>query len=347
MLSEDLIRRKLKEGGVIGVTARANTGRVFQGGFYSESSVREYCKDFIVLPQADEEGFIELQGERYGTKTSLTQSLGVSYSLVNKRLESLSLRSIKGKNRQGKVCDFYPEPAVKDLLKDHLQPLPQADEEGFLMFEGRRYGTIFSLSRILTISETPIRPRLKSSSLRPIRGKAHLGNIHDFYPVEDAIALCADLLEPLPVADEEGFFILEGRRYGTVRSLARLLGMNDQPIAKRVKASSLKPVKGKSKMSKVRDYYLEEAIRDLCADLLEPLPVADEEGFFFFQGERYGTAHVLSGLFGISDVLITKRVKASAIRSVLGKNKGGKVFSFHNEAEVQALCADFIANKNK
>jgi len=244
-------------------------GRTIQGVvriFYAESEVRELCRELLEeLPRTDDEGFLTSQGIRYGNKHTLSRSLGIEYSTICERLKSSSVHSIKGRGRNGCVVDFYPKTEVEELCKDLI--LPQADDRGFFTLRGARYGTKRSFSHLFGISESSTERRIKSSFLTPIQGRARNGVTSDFYPEPEARELFKDLLG-LPQADDEGFFTLRGVRYGTREILSRLFGIPGTTTRRRLKSSSLEPIKGKTRDGHAHDFYPEAEVRELCADLI-------------------------------------------------------------------------------
>jgi len=89
---------------------------------FSETRVRELVSDLLVpFPQSDENGLVVVSGVSYGTILSLARFLGVSTPTVRDRLDETQIESIKGKNGNGQVCDFYPIPAVRELCKDLIE----------------------------------------------------------------------------------------------------------------------------------------------------------------------------------------------------------------------------------
>jgi Zn-dependent peptidase ImmA (M78 family) len=56
--------------------------------------------------------------------------------------------------------------------------------------------------------------------------------------------------------------------YGTSKRIAAKFGVSAGAVRRRVKASGLKPVKGKTCFGQIRDFYSVAKIQDLCADLI-------------------------------------------------------------------------------
>lgn len=214
--------------------------------------------------------------EHYRTRGSLANSIGIDLETLDQRLQS---SGIKPKEREGYVGDlkithrFYPEAEVRELFKDLLEGLPQADEKGLLTKEGVSYGTRTAIARALGIGGHYLNARVASSTLRPIRGKDISGQIHYFYPESEVRELCKDIPRSLPDdyprAYGSGLLILGDTHYRTVSGLVRPLGFTYSAISRRINSSSLEPVKGYvGGAPEIRDFYPVEEVRKLCADLI-------------------------------------------------------------------------------
>ena len=79
------------------------------------------------------------------------------------------------------------------------------------------------------------------------------------------------------------------KRYGTVASLAKKFKVSLGTLLSRISESGIVPIRGRDKSGRVHDFYPEPQVRELCADLLAPLPVVGKSGFITLNGVRYGT----------------------------------------------------------
>lgn len=327
--------------------ARNRINHLIRDGFYSESTVRKLCADVLqILPQADENGLIEKDGEIWGTIKSLARLLGVSASSILSRIRKSSPKSIRGKGGRGQLRDFYSLSAVQRLCADLLQDFPQADENGFFEKDGENWGTVESLSRLLGVSTPSIKSRIRKSSPKPIRGKDKMRRVHDFYRLSAIRRLCADLLGDFPQAAEDDLFKQDGETYGTIFTLSRLLGISFPTIKSRMQKTPLKPIQGKSKIGAIQDFYALSDVRVLCQDLIQDLPQADKNGFFEQDGETYGSLPRLARHLDIAYQTIRSRMRKNPLKPIQAKSRG-RVSHFYPENAVRKLCADLISKKSK
>ena len=164
--------------------------------FYSESVVREACVDLLqFLPQADQDGIYEKDGEKYATPWKWSKILQISENSIVDRLKKENVIGIKIRDKIGRIRMFYSESYIRSLCADVLEKLPQADESDFILKDGKRYATIGRWSKILRISNRNLKIRLNEMNESGIKGKTKSGNIHDFYPEPAVREACADLLD--------------------------------------------------------------------------------------------------------------------------------------------------------
>lgn len=174
----------------VGVSMRMPTVGVLEKAFYKETDIRQRCADLLDFPKANEGGFIEQEGKRYGTLHAWMKEFGPCFKAMANRVEHLP--TIKGRNRKNAICDFYEEQAVLTACADLINNLPQTDEHGFITVDSTRYGTVNSLAEKFGISNITMKRRLEGYT--SIKGKTSQNIVRDFYKEEDASMVCADLL---------------------------------------------------------------------------------------------------------------------------------------------------------
>ncbi len=342
------IRRRLMEAGRIGESARSKVGRLLVGSYYSEEDVRQACSDLLhPLPQAGESDFFVRDDIRHGTVKAWSHQLDISENAVRSRLLISKAPSVMGRSRQGNFREYYPEPAVRSACADLLATMPVAGESGFFLQGGVRHGTSKAWSRELRISDFTIHTHLRLASVPSVEGRSDSGAVCDFYPEPAVRDACADLLDSLNLADKDGFLTVNGVLHGCVIALARLLGIGQTTILSRIVKSDIVPVRGKLKSGHVQDFYPEPAVRSACADLLAPMPVAGESGFFKIDGLRYSTIGRWSRELGVSQNAVSSRIISNFIPSVQGKDSGGRIQRFYPEPAVREACADLLAKRKK
>jgi len=204
---------------------------------------------------------------KYFKETEGVQIHGVT---IRHKLREAGKIGINGRDKIGRVLRnaFFSEADVRSACADLLQPLPQADKNGFFEIGDMKYGTIRAWSKTLEISVTGVAGRIKAYNLQGIKGKDSQRNIRDFYPEYAICQICGDLLADIPRADPEGFFEKDSQKYGTIEAWSRVIGISTPAISSRIKSNNLQGIKGKDRSGQVQVFYPESAIRKICADIL-------------------------------------------------------------------------------
>ncbi len=330
------IKKKLV--GIEGVAGKDKLSRICE--FYTESTVRERCSDFLEnLPQADDNGFFEVGGERHQTIEGWAKELGVAHNSIKKRL--LGIKGIRGRYKKGTICQFYSESLIRERCSDLLEDFLQADENGFFYLNGQQYGTIRAWAKTIGISSPTI--KVKLNGVEGIRGKNIKGAINEFYPKSSIKEKCFDLLEDVPVSDENGFFELDGERYGSLYLWSKEFGVSRHVIFERL--NGLEGINGKNKNGRIHKFYPESRVKKSCADLMLDLPKADESGFFELNEERYGAIAGWARELNISYRSIKKRL--FGIKEIRGKSNKGGICDFYSESDIRNICADLLADLPK
>jgi hypothetical protein len=212
---------------------------------------------------ADESGFFEADGERWGTVVALTRALGVSQLPIKARISTC--RNREGKAPGGQPSTFYALSDVRTACADLLEELPQAGADGTFEADGEVWGSVLALSGILNISGPTLTGRLGSCRSRD--GKNINGRRFKFYALSDIRTACADLLEDLPQAGTNGTFRAGGMTWGTIKSLARLLALSESTVMRRI--ASFHGRDGKLAGGQKATFYALSDVRTACADLLK------------------------------------------------------------------------------
>jgi hypothetical protein len=343
-LSQRTASSRLLKLGVEPILGKTISGQIFK--FYSEPNARKAFEDALApRPKADNKGFVVIGGIRYGTIIALARLFGLSQKAVATGLLQSNISSIQGRSNCNQNWKYYPEPAARGLLENLLVPIPKADKTGFVTVEGVRYGTIRVLSEKIHVSKEAIRNRIRKANLAPINGKDRSGRPKCFYSEFEVLSLCRDTMSVLPIAGQNGFVEIDGVRYGAAQWLAKIIGVSRPTIVARLLSSSLIPVKVRTQSGNICDFYPEPAVREVCADLLVSIFVADKDGFIKVNGVQHGTIKVLAKSMGIDERAAYSRFKESVIVSVRGKTTSGNIYNFYPEPTVRELCKDLIEKK--
>jgi hypothetical protein len=290
--------------------------------------------------------------ERYATPAAWAEyftkneDIRISYVPIKDRLEKAGIIGRIARGKAGNVLNsLCSERDVRQLCADLLSPLLVADKSGCIIEKNIRYGTFRALARMLGLSPSKITSSIESIGLSPMLGKDANGHIQKFYPELAVREVCADLIAPMPIADKSGFVVVGGVRHVTISAISHLLGICHKSIAYRLHRFGVAPVHGKTSDGNLNDFYSEPRIREVCADLLAPMPQSDANGFVIIDGVRHATILALVRLLGISQKTIESRFRASGLVASRGKTYHGKICSFYPEPAVRELCRDLIERK--
>lgn len=278
--------------------------------------------------------------EKFGTATAWARELGLSEQTVKRRLKDA--QGVTGKILTGLVVDagFYPRSTVYQVCADHLEELPQANTEGFIIEQGEAnvcLGTIQAWSRKLGVSYPAITRRLEGQS--GSKGKDIAGSIRTFYEASLVHTLCADLLKPLPQADDSGLIVQE-QRYATIDMWSQELGIGRFAITRRLEQCA--GIQGKAMTGIICTFYPESAVRELCADILLDVSQADSSGFFIRdEGDkamRYGSIRTWAKDRCIPAPVLRERLQG---KGIAGRDARGKLWEsgFYSEDAVDEICA--------
>ncbi len=325
-------------------------GKIFHNGklhdFYSETEVRRTCDDLINLPQADEDGFFVKKGERFGVPDAWGRLLNLDGQTVQTRLDKIRAQPVDGRLSVGRVSKFfYSEADVREACANLLEGLPQADEDGFFIKKGVRFGCVSALARLLGIAGTTIQKYVERIGCKPVEGILSSGHKFNFYSEADVREACAELLKDLPQADEDGFFIKNSINYGNCSAWARSLNLQLATLINRVEKMGANSINGRLQDGQVVAFYTEADVRKACGELLKDLPQADQDGFFMEDNIRYGTHRAWAKFFNLVKITVNLRLKKIGAVAKRGRSSNGRPSNFYSEPEVRKACADLISKK--
>ncbi len=175
---------------------------------------------------------------------------------IHKRLREAGIIGKSGRSRIGRILKnaYYCESDIRKACKDLFQELPQADKSGFFTKDGVKYGSIYTWSQVLPISEASIKRHLQKSKIPFTEGRNRSGQITKFYSEGSVRKACAELLDSnMPQTDKTGFFEKDGEKYGTVYAWSKVLFVSEAAIKQNLKKSQVFPVKGRHSMGSVTD----------------------------------------------------------------------------------------------
>ncbi len=291
--------------------------------FYSlEEILRTFPDLSKAVPQAEADGFVEADGERWAPLTLISMQLGIDRDAIVTRLLNQSVKTKEAKDRVGRITEFYPLSTIEQLCSGLLENLPLADEHGFFEADGERWGTIKAIAKAISFDRTEVMRRVGEATVRSRRGKNASGRVCLFYPIPEVEHLCIDRLETLPRADEHGFFEADGRRWGLVKSIAAEVDVSHNGLRERLLTSSVPHREGFLRGGQRCVFYVADEAVKLVSHLTEDIPKADQTGTFTEGGMVWANTGAIARRFSIK-----YRVVNDLVLKLKPSQKDGKCIS--------------------
>lgn len=187
----ELVMNKIKAHEIPAVRAIASNGK--ECNFYDEQLMRILFEFRLNLPMADDEGLILLNNIPHHNLWYFKMKFGLDFGTVEKAVKDAGVESIPGRDRNGKICDYYSDKSVDKLLMPYKR-LKRADSDGVIILNGRKYTTIDNLPGFLSAitgkrSSKPYESAIERAGLDFEEGLGIQGKICEFYCIEDVQGL--------------------------------------------------------------------------------------------------------------------------------------------------------------
>ncbi len=350
-ISSATVSRKMQD--MESLKGKDHTGRVREK-LYVEADIYKQCSYLIEeMPCADESGFFQQNGIHFGTIGAWAKKFDADPQRFSSRMDADM--GTTGKDAGGRIHikGYFPETHIRESCRDIIEGIPRPKGPKFLSQRDSygntfRIGNIPSWSQEFCISIPTIRKNLKG--VMEMVGKNEKGKILRgvFYAEHDVRRAIEHLLHDMPRADDEGFFMQQEEKFGTVTAWSRILGLSAPTIIDRLKDHQ--GVTGKCKgILLIDSFYPEKTVRKVCAQFAEEMPTANESGFFTTtlqdgSAERYGTQNAWRKEFHIAMSTMVKRLAgAEGIKGKTSKNYISQS-GFFPESMVRQRCKDLIEN---
>ena len=268
-----LTQLKRKFSSLQGITGKDRNSQVREGGFYSETDVRNACAALLEnLPQANSDGFIILQSEegdeeRYATLNRLAVLWEMTQSTMDIYVKEAKLTGISGKVSGGQVLEgrFYSEKEVRKACEPLFQELPTLTSDGFY-YQGEgasaiKYGPIGNWSEELGIGDRTISRALKG--VNGIQVRDRINRIQTAFSESIVREKCARFLQDLPTANEEGWILINEERHASLVTWGKVCGTSWNSLKNLMKGTQGITGRTKSGHFIEKGYYSESAIRSV------------------------------------------------------------------------------------
>ncbi len=157
------------------------------------------------------------------------------------------------------------------------------------------------------------------------------------------------IVEGFPVS-ENGFCTVEGKRYGTVNACSDYLKILPYRIVKKIKAKQIEPIIGQTPSGESEKYYPVQIFIDFFpkeAEEAEGGPIANEEGYFFRDGEINGTMDYWVRHYNLDKTTFEAQAVKSKIQSTEGKTHDRQMELFYAEHDIRKVIPRWYAFQKK
>lgn len=290
-----------------------------------------------------------VEQDRYGSLSAWSRELGIIRETLAKRLRGAP--SVQGRVSEGFIVPFYCESVVLQHCGELLNIMARSVQDGFF-HEAEEpggpeltFGTIPAWAERLGISPSSVTHRLRKREGIRIRYAQYGTTTHAFYAEPDVREMCADLLEEMPRADKDGFFVHGGERYGHPMAWEKIFPTTGATI--RTLLRGIKPTRAKHADGRVEEtFYSESAVRVALGHRTRELPKANEQGFFEVTAEdrleRYGYVRAWANELGVHINTVKERVTGLPTRE--GRDSINHTRQFYAESDIRRVCADLLAD---
>ncbi len=263
-VSESILERRLDKKS----SRHARKGqRIFS--VYTEAMVRSCVEKLLSVKKKSEnkDCNVTLEGEECMTIFGWAKAMNKGFVSIKNRLDKS--RAILVKDRGGRVRKVFPRSYVIEACEDLLATPFQADENGYFLHDGKKWGTFFAWARDLPCVEQTLRKKLQDAEHLTARTKTGHVIKNGFVSEQDILTYYSVLFENIPHMDPSGFIIKDGIRYGQNNAWAKVFGLNRNSVRRRI--SHLVPIYGIVPPQNQRRniFFREEDVRESCRDLLD------------------------------------------------------------------------------
>ena len=186
---------------------------------------------------ADENGFFQADGEKWGTVLVWAKWMGSYHKAVHDLLKDQPFK--KGRNAAGCLCDFYSESVVRgacgEILKKSAMKavVSTAGDTGAFLVEGVEYRTVNRWASDYGLVDKSVKTALAACVSRP---GIIAGQLRDFYSRADFEKACTHLLKIVPNKGSDYSFRVGGRCWGTINYISDKINCNRSVVVTRLGA---------------------------------------------------------------------------------------------------------------
>lgn len=312
--SFDWIRSKAEKNGIKPIKGRYSAGET---ELYPKNLLLEIISVDDDLPIVEQDNFLELDGEYWGTKTSISLRLGfktvgpVKTYILNDKPEYKWARLKYGENGIQKVKVYRLSQFEEAFSPKNGEDFVDIDESGETMIDGVSYISATEAVKNIERSKpwliqkaTELKVDMLVRVNRKTRQKVTLFNLEQL----DQLLSEEKERAQLPRVDRESkLALINGIRYSTKSNAAILLGVSEGKINRLIDRDreEISACKGRTAANHVENLYSLDDLERLIADSLINKEATDGDNFERFVADQdIQDCYKIFGSLSHSDILI-------------------------------------------
>lgn len=237
--------------------------------------------------------------------------------------------------------DFVQKIDIYEQLQLRMD-LPKVDIDGRIYIDGKKYVTLFMLSKILKMSPVTIDKYLKREKIIAQRGLSVNGHVDLFFDEARSIQICNAGINNLPQADKNGVILINGEEFRTKANWAKHFLLPASAVVNTFNSSDIESIEGRISAGNKGEFYSFTDAKIICKDLFFILPQSDTDRILRKDGKEYKTISAWSQDFNLYPKIIKQQLCMSGIEGITGKMYTGPVYQFYTQKEIEVACDYYL-----
>ncbi|MBI2551878.1 DEAD/DEAH box helicase [Candidatus Uhrbacteria bacterium] len=168
-------------------TKEMRGGRSQINTFYCVSDARQACADLLRFPRAGAKGMFRADSRLWASPPALYSWFGIKRArVIEGRIKTHKIRPRKGRDRSGRVADFYSVVAVRKICGDLVEASRVGlTHHGILKVRGMLWVSRSGLIPLLKADAHTIAAYLQSPMVRRLQARNRAGRVVTVYALRD------------------------------------------------------------------------------------------------------------------------------------------------------------------
>lgn len=295
---------------------------------------------------AGSDGTFEADGEIWASPPALEEEFRACWQAILRRLVKGKVRSQCAMNRANRTSTFYCLTEAREACKDLC--LTRPGPRGIVFVDHKLWASRNFLREYFGLADGTVKAYLKDARVRKLKGRSASGRVTTLYCVTDARRAVRRLL--ILKVGQNGLVRADGQVWTTRIAAILHFGFSKgqyKTVTRRMRVRRMRMRRGKNRQGcRVTLYCLADLRRVFTTlKILRDKPQANARGFITLRGATYSPIDVLADLLGLNEKIVSRCVKESSCRTIEGRNRIGRLFTFYCTRDARILCADAIRKR--